>query len=186
MTFEAEEVQVRVLGVGIGANLVPNILVLNLLVGNELTPSHVAGQPHHVRAPVIPRTLGAHETSDTDMIINSFVQDSRVLLWGHHHPMSYFQMGAAIKTVLFCTWYCTWYVLGMYYMSFDINQLNISESKHTTLCRKMPDNDELSREGAAEALESISDGLVEITETLSTSGRANAEALVDKGKNNDC
>ena len=50
----------------------------------------------------------------------------------------------------------------------------------------MPDNDELSREGAAEALESISDGLVEITETLSTSGRANAEALVDKGKNNDC
>ena len=64
MTFEAEEVQVRVLGVGIGANLVPNILVLNLLVGNELTPSHVAGQPHHVRAPVIPRTLGAHETSD--------------------------------------------------------------------------------------------------------------------------
>ena len=61
MTFEAEEVQVRVLGVGIGVNLVRSILVLHLLVGNELTVSHVAGQPPLVRAPVISPTLGAHE-----------------------------------------------------------------------------------------------------------------------------
>ena len=47
----------------------------------------------------------------------------------------------------------------------------------------MSENDELSKEGAGEALESISDGLVELTETISTS--ANSEALADQGKTID-
>ena len=46
----------------------------------------------------------------------------------------------------------------------------------------MSDNDELSKEGAGEALELISDGLDEMSETISTS--ANSEALVEKGTNN--
>ena len=46
----------------------------------------------------------------------------------------------------------------------------------------MSDNDELSKEGAGEALELISDGLDEMSETISTS--ANSEALVDQGTNN--
>ena len=46
----------------------------------------------------------------------------------------------------------------------------------------MSDNDELSKEGAGEALELISDGLDEMSETISTS--ANSEALVEQGTNN--